>query len=260
MHPQIHTLLRQPQIRPADALGAHPHPVPHLITLLVADPAIRHRMHHVHPIAADLARQTLRDHPHARTPRPVGGVFGRGAQGAERAREDDRALFAAARLRQGRCAAVVGVDAFEALLGEGERAGGVGLEGGAEGGGGLGEEGRLVGVFDVVDGEFEGEGGEVGVGFDGGEGVGEVGGRGVGGKGVYDCGGGELAAEGAGQGGEVFGVAGEEGDGVVAFCLLVGDPEGGGCEVWAEAWQVTCLGVDVRGRARRRCLRLDQHL
>lgn len=171
MCPQLRALLRQPQIRPPDRLSAHFPPHLLRLPLLITDRAVRNRMNHMHPLRAELPRQTLRQLPHARAPRPVRAVLCVCAQRAQRAGEDQGALLCAGGgVEVG--VAVVLEEHFEGFLREGRGAADVGFEAGGEGGVGFFHEGCFGGVLDAVDGDGEFEGGEGGVGADGGEGAG----------------------------------------------------------------------------------------
>ena len=196
MRPQIHALALQPEIRPPDTLRAHPLPLQHarllrlriftVLPLLIPDPAIRNRMHDMDSLGTELARQRLRQLPHRRTPRPVGCEFGRAAERAEGAGEDEGAFLRRVRGAQVRVvvvAAVVVEEAGEGELGEGEGAADVGGQAGHEAVVRLLHERLLGRVFDVVDGQLELEVAEGWVLLDGAEGLFQRVGMRVGGEG-----------------------------------------------------------------------------
>ena len=94
------------------------------VMIRVRDTAVRDRVHDVDPLRAEFARERLGKHAYAGAAGTVGGVARGGAQGAERAGENEGAAFE-----------------------EGEFVGGVGRVGGEEEGGG--ELGEVLWVRDV---------------------------------------------------------------------------------------------------------------
>ena len=78
--PQITTLLTQPEIRLAYALGAHPSARPDLVSVgsvvAVRDASIGYGVDDMETAGAVLSRQALRQHAHARPPGAIGRVLG----------------------------------------------------------------------------------------------------------------------------------------------------------------------------------------
>jgi hypothetical protein len=110
---------------------------------------------------------------------------------------------------------VVGEEALERLLREGECATDVLGERGSEGIVRLGQEGLFGRVLDGEDGDGQSERGEGWVRLDGSEGAGQVVGLRVGGE-AFDDGAGDGGPELGGEALQRFGTAGEQGDGQVA--------------------------------------------
>ncbi|VUC21638.1 unnamed protein product [Clonostachys rosea] len=227
VNPQRRRLPRQPEIRLPHVLAPHADPRLGLLAVLVGDGPVGDGVDDVHAELAVLLGDGLGHHAHARAGGAVRRVVLVRAQRSQSSGEDDCALDGAPRLGEGRLPAVLGVHELQGLLGEDNGAGGVRLHGLVEGLGRLLEEGLAGGVADVVDGQHQLEVLEGGLLGDLGEGGAEAVRVGVCGEGVEDAavgGGAQLRGEAL----EGVLVAGEEGDGHVAF-LGVGEDAGDAC-------------------------------
>ena len=90
MRPQTRLLVVQPQIRLAHGIGAHLLPGPLVLAIPILDPAVSNRVHDVHALLAELARQRLRQLPHGSATRAVRGELRAAPQRSQRAGEDQR--------------------------------------------------------------------------------------------------------------------------------------------------------------------------
>lgn len=216
MRPQCRLLSTQPQIRFTNTLSTHRLTIPRILIISISYATIRDGMDHMDPILRHLLRHGLAKRPNARPPGPIRCKFRVRPQRPQRPRKDDRALLLPIRIRQQRLPSILRIHHPARLLPKRKRTRSVRLQAltvrfwrGVH-------ERLLRAVLDVEDGEAQFQIFEVGVRGDGLKGLAEGGGRGVGGESV-ECavldGGAQVVA----QLFEVGGVAGEEGDGHVAF-------------------------------------------